>query len=69
MPHPRISYNLSDQSCETVKSPATINRLVTGLCGLSLMKTEGLLEVHPALNVSQRAHEHLDNLHKSWENN
>lgn len=40
-----------------------------GLCGLSLMKFEGLLEVHPALNVSQRAHEHLRNLHKTWENN
>lgn len=41
----------------------------TGLCGLSLMKIEGLLEVHPALNVSQRAHQHLYKLHEAWENN
>lgn len=40
-----------------------------GLCGLSLMKCDGLSEVHPALNITQRAHEHLDQLHKSWQSN
>lgn len=69
MCHTPEYHSLSDQCCENVKSHAAVIYLVTGLCGLSLMKTEGLLEVHPALNVSQRAHEHLDNLHKSWENN
>jgi hypothetical protein len=60
--------SLNDQFCENVKSYTTVIYLVAGLCGLSLMKTEGLQEVHPALNVSQRAHEHLENLHRSWEN-
>ncbi|KAJ8884281.1 hypothetical protein PR048_016138 [Dryococelus australis] len=38
-----------------------------GLCGLSLMNEGGLLQVHPGLNISQRAHKHLDNLHKIWQ--
>ncbi|XP_063230226.1 geranylgeranyl transferase type-1 subunit beta isoform X1 [Bacillus rossius redtenbacheri] len=38
-----------------------------GLCGLSLMNEGGLLPVHPGLNISQRAHKHLENLHKMWE--
>nr|CAD7425644.1 unnamed protein product [Timema monikensis] len=37
-----------------------------GLCGLSLMKEKGLLEVHPALNISQRAHKRLKDLQKTW---
>ncbi|CAH0385452.1 unnamed protein product [Bemisia tabaci] len=36
-----------------------------GLCSLSLMKVERLLEIHPALNVTQRAHNHLQKLHAS----
>lgn len=39
-----------------------------GLAGLSLMKDEELNEVFPALNITIRAHEHLQKLHKSWRN-
>lgn len=37
-----------------------------GLAGLSLMKNEHLNEVFPALNITKRAHEHLQALHRSW---
>ena len=38
-----------------------------GLCGLALMGEPGLATVHPALNISQRAADHLFNIHKKWE--
>ena len=34
-----------------------------GLCGLSLMQEPGLSEIHAALNITQRAADHLHNLH------
>ncbi|KAK3710399.1 hypothetical protein QZH41_012317 [Actinostola sp. cb2023] len=36
-----------------------------GICGLSLMKEQGLLPIHAALNISQRAADHLQRLHDS----
>ncbi|XP_066589698.1 geranylgeranyl transferase type-1 subunit beta [Prorops nasuta] len=38
-----------------------------GLCGLSLMGEPALSEIHAALNVSQRAYEHLLEVQKTWE--
>ncbi|PSN32157.1 Geranylgeranyl transferase type-1 subunit beta [Blattella germanica] len=38
-----------------------------GLCGLGLMEADGLSEVHPALSISQRAHQHLETIHNMWE--
>ncbi|XP_029208313.2 geranylgeranyl transferase type-1 subunit beta-like isoform X1 [Acropora millepora] len=35
-----------------------------GLCGLSLMKEPGLREIHAALNITQRAADHLHQLHE-----
>ncbi|TRY64803.1 hypothetical protein DNTS_004407 [Danionella cerebrum] len=40
-----------------------------GLCGLSLMGEPGLLRVHPALNISERAFDHLQELHRVWRKN
>lgn len=37
-----------------------------GLCGLSLMGEEGILPIHPALNVSQRVAKHLDKIQTQW---
>ncbi|RZC41524.1 geranylgeranyl transferase type-1 subunit beta [Asbolus verrucosus] len=37
-----------------------------GLAGLSFMQEDGINNVFPDLNVSVRAHEHLQNLHKKW---
>ncbi|KAJ8028982.1 Geranylgeranyl transferase type-1 subunit beta [Holothuria leucospilota] len=37
-----------------------------GLCGLSLMGEEGILPIHPALNVSQRVTKHLDKIQTQW---
>lgn len=37
-----------------------------GLAGLSLMKSDDLNEVFPALNITVRAHKHLQSLHKKW---
>lgn len=37
-----------------------------GVCGMSLIGEEGVLPMHPALNISQRAAEHLATIHKSW---
>lgn len=37
-----------------------------GLCGLSLMREKGLLEINPALNVTTRAARHLKQLHDIW---
>ncbi|XP_070543035.1 geranylgeranyl transferase type-1 subunit beta-like [Ptychodera flava] len=37
-----------------------------GICGLSLMEEPGLQPIHPALNISQRAAEHLQCIHNSW---
>ena len=37
-----------------------------GLAGLSLMGYPGLGEVMPLLNITQRAHAHLKNLHVAW---
>ena len=39
-----------------------------GLGGLSLLGEEGVLPMHAALNISQRASEHLKNLHATWKN-
>ncbi|KAL8610793.1 hypothetical protein ACOMHN_016776 [Nucella lapillus] len=38
-----------------------------GLCGLALMGEPGLATVDPALNISQRAADHLTNVQKLWE--
>ncbi|XP_046354801.1 geranylgeranyl transferase type-1 subunit beta-like [Haliotis cracherodii] len=38
-----------------------------GICGLSLMKEPGLASLHPALNISQRAADHLHTLHQQWQ--
>ncbi|KAM7285872.1 geranylgeranyl transferase type-1 subunit beta [Ixodes scapularis] len=38
-----------------------------GIAGMSLMGVEDLLPLHPALNLSQRAHGHLQQLHKAWD--
>ena len=37
------------------------------LCGLSLLDYVQLKPIHPALVISQRAHSHLKNLHRTWE--
>uniref|UniRef100_A0A674BDR3 Protein geranylgeranyltransferase type I, beta subunit n=1 Tax=Salmo trutta TaxID=8032 RepID=A0A674BDR3_SALTR len=37
-----------------------------GICGLSLIGEANLRRVHPALNVSQRAFEYLQHLHRTW---
>ncbi|XP_072022825.1 geranylgeranyl transferase type-1 subunit beta-like, partial [Amphiura filiformis] len=37
-----------------------------GICGLSLMGESGLLPIHPALNISQRAADHLKTIHLKW---
>ncbi|XP_059163268.1 geranylgeranyl transferase type-1 subunit beta-like [Physella acuta] len=37
-----------------------------GLCGLSLIGEPGLSPIYPALNMSQRAFDHLSNLHRQW---
>ncbi|KAK3926954.1 Geranylgeranyl transferase type-1 subunit beta [Frankliniella fusca] len=36
------------------------------LAGLSLLKEPGLIQIHPELNLSQRAVEHLHKLHLQW---
>ncbi|CAC5412231.1 PGTB1 [Mytilus coruscus] len=38
-----------------------------GVCGMSLVGEEGIQPMHPALNVSQRAADHLENIHKLWQ--
>ncbi|KAJ1521869.1 hypothetical protein ONE63_002210 [Megalurothrips usitatus] len=38
------------------------------LAGLSLMKEPGVLAIHPELNLSQRAVDHLHRLHEKWNN-
>jgi hypothetical protein len=38
-----------------------------GICGLALIGEPGLATVHPALNISQRAADHLYDLQKQWE--
>ncbi|XP_064609546.1 geranylgeranyl transferase type-1 subunit beta-like [Liolophura sinensis] len=37
-----------------------------GICGLSLLRESGLNQVHAALNLSQRAADHLNNIHRQW---
>lgn len=37
-----------------------------GLCGLSLIGEPGLRKVHPALNITQRAFQHLQQLQQTW---
>ncbi|KAH0951810.1 hypothetical protein HN011_008594 [Eciton burchellii] len=39
-----------------------------GLCGLSLLGQPGLCTINPELNISQRAYEHLQQIHKKWRN-
>uniref|UniRef100_A0A3P9LF22 Geranylgeranyl transferase type-1 subunit beta n=1 Tax=Oryzias latipes TaxID=8090 RepID=A0A3P9LF22_ORYLA len=37
-----------------------------GLCGLSLIGEPNLRKVHPALNITQGAFQHLQQLHQTW---
>ncbi|KAK1892105.1 Geranylgeranyl transferase type-1 subunit beta [Dissostichus eleginoides] len=37
-----------------------------GLCGLSLIGEPSLRKVHPALNITQRAFEHVQQLQQTW---
>lgn len=37
-----------------------------GLCGLSLIGEPSLRKVHPALNITQRAFQHLQQLQQTW---
>uniref|UniRef100_A0A3B3TDI4 Geranylgeranyl transferase type-1 subunit beta n=1 Tax=Paramormyrops kingsleyae TaxID=1676925 RepID=A0A3B3TDI4_9TELE len=37
-----------------------------GICGLSLLGESSLRRMHPALNVSERALQHLQQLHRTW---
>jgi geranylgeranyl transferase type-1 subunit beta len=37
------------------------------LCGLSLVEYPQLESIHPALIITQRAFNHLKNIHKKWE--
>ncbi|XP_068422727.1 geranylgeranyl transferase type-1 subunit beta [Clinocottus analis] len=37
-----------------------------GLCGLSLIGEPGLRKVHPALNITQRAFQHVQQLQQTW---
>uniref|UniRef100_A0A6Q2ZC20 Prenyltransferase alpha-alpha toroid domain-containing protein n=1 Tax=Esox lucius TaxID=8010 RepID=A0A6Q2ZC20_ESOLU len=37
-----------------------------GICGLSLLGEANLRRVHPALNVSERAFQYLQQLHRTW---
>lgn len=37
-----------------------------GICGLSLIGEPNLRKVHPALNITQRAFEHLQQLQQTW---
>lgn len=38
-----------------------------GMCGLSLMGDFDLLPINPALNITQRAVQHMKQIHKEWE--
>ncbi|ESP05433.1 hypothetical protein LOTGIDRAFT_103205 [Lottia gigantea] len=40
-----------------------------GICGLSLLGEPGLIKLHPALNISQRASDHLQYIHQQWKQN
>lgn len=40
-----------------------------GLCGLSLIGEPSLRKVHPALNITQRAFQHLQHLQQTWRDN
>ena len=37
-----------------------------GICGLSLVNYPTLEPIHPALVISMRAFQHLQNLHRKW---
>ncbi|WAR28678.1 PGTB1-like protein [Mya arenaria] len=37
-----------------------------GICGLSLMQEPGVLQMHAALNISQRAADRLVDIHRRW---
>ena len=37
-----------------------------GICGLALLGEECVSSMHPALNISQRAADHLSSLHRLW---
>lgn len=39
---------------------------VAGICGLSFMGEEGLLEINPALNITKRAEKHLKVIQDGW---
>ncbi|XP_014486780.1 PREDICTED: geranylgeranyl transferase type-1 subunit beta [Dinoponera quadriceps] len=38
-----------------------------GLCGLSLLKFPGVRPINPELNMSERAYEHLKQIHEKWQ--
>lgn len=40
-----------------------------GVCGMSLIGEEGVQPMDPALNISKRAADNLQNIHKSWSKN
>ncbi|XP_076465459.1 geranylgeranyl transferase type-1 subunit beta-like [Babylonia areolata] len=48
-----------DDSCDPLHT-------YLGLCGLSLLGEPGLAALHPALNISQRAFQHLERLQQPW---
>ena len=37
-----------------------------GVCGMSLLGEKGVLPMHAALNISQRAADDLETLHQKW---
>ena len=38
-----------------------------GICGMSLLGEPGLHKMYAALNISQRATDHLHAIHKEWQ--
>ncbi|EFN83962.1 geranylgeranyl transferase type-1 subunit beta [Harpegnathos saltator] len=40
-----------------------------GLCGLSLLKVPEVRPINAELNISERAYEHLQQIHKRWQGN
>ncbi|PVD19709.1 hypothetical protein C0Q70_20200 [Pomacea canaliculata] len=66
------TFILSTQSSITgglakwIDNPPDPLHTYLGLCGLSLIGEPGLLTLHAALNISQRAADHLGDLHRRW---
>lgn len=59
-------YSVEGGFSKWVDSTADPMHTYLGLGGLSLMGEEELLEINPALNISQRATAHLHSIHESW---